>query len=111
MTFVREAVSKTHLAAGVGCTKCHGLSDKHANDENIGATKPDIVYPRDQVDGACGKCHQGHDAPAAKVVARFVERKLPADPAPVCTDCHGAHRIDRAAKTDEQAASGTEVRP
>ncbi len=98
MTFVRESLGKSHLAAKVPCIKCHGLSDKHANDENIGATKPDRIYKRPQIDRACGECHDKHDVPAAKVVARYCERKLPANRTPVCTDCHGTHRIDRAAK-------------
>jgi hypothetical protein len=98
MTFVREPLAKVHLAAKITCVKCHGLSDKHANDENIGATKPDRIYKRAQIDSACGECHAKHDVDARKVIARFSERKLPATMAPVCTDCHGAHRIDRAAQ-------------
>lgn len=98
MTFIREPISKVHLAAKVACVKCHGLSDKHANDENIGATKPDRVYKRHQIDQACAACHDKHDVPAAKVVARFCQQKLLTGTAPVCTDCHGSHRIDRAAK-------------
>ena len=95
MTFVKEELSKVHLAAKVGCVKCHGLSAKHANDENIGATKPDITYKRNQVNAACAKCHGAHNVPARKVVGRFVERRLPAAPSPVCTDCHGAHKIEK----------------
>jgi hypothetical protein len=95
MTFVKEELSKVHLAAKVGCVKCHGLSAKHANDENIGAGKPDITYQRNQIDAACAKCHETHDAPARKVVARFHERRLPASCTPICTDCHGAHKIER----------------
>lgn len=98
MTFVREPIAKVHLAAKITCVKCHGLSEKHANDENIGATKPDRVYKHGQIDGACGECHKEHDVDARKVIARFRERKLPASTAPVCTDCHGSHRIDRAAE-------------
>ena len=97
MTFVKEELAKVHLKAKIGCIQCHGLSDKHANDENIGATKPDITFQRKQIDPSCGKCHEGHNAPATKVVARFVERRLPADSAPTCTDCHGTHKIKRAA--------------
>ena len=100
MTFVGEEIAKQHLAAKVGCVECHGPSVKHANDENIGATPPDIRYKRAQIDAACAKCHDEHDVSARKVVARFTERKLPADTAPVCTDCHGRHRIDRAAKSN-----------
>jgi mono/diheme cytochrome c family protein len=33
-----------HLQAKVGCIDCHGISAGHANDEDIGATKPDITF-------------------------------------------------------------------
>jgi hypothetical protein len=95
MTFVKENLSKVHLAAKVGCVKCHGVSAKHANDEHIGATKPDRTYQRGQIDKACSACHPAHDVPARKVVARFEEQHLPASPSPVCTDCHGTHKIER----------------
>ena len=98
MTFVKEELAKTHLAAKVGCIKCHGPSTKHANDEHIGATKPDITFQRRQVDAMCGKCHKGHDVAAGKIVARFVERKLPTGTAPLCTECHGTHKIAKAAE-------------
>ena len=76
-----------------------GLSAPHANDEDIGATKPDITYERDAVDAACGTCHTTHDVPARQVVARFLEGRPPAGAGPICTDCHGSHRIARAAET------------
>lgn len=94
MAFVKEQLSKDHLAAKVGCVKCHGLSAKHANDENIGGSKPDITYQRNQIDAACAACHPAHDVPARKIVARFEERRLPRSGSPVCTDCHGAHKIE-----------------
>jgi len=95
MTFVREELAKTHLAKKVTCVKCHGLSAKHANDEDIGATKPDRPYTREQVNAMCRKCHRRHDVPPEDVVARWAERKLTQVPV-VCTDCHGTHRIERA---------------
>jgi hypothetical protein len=98
LTFVREEISKVHLAEEIGCIECHGVSAAHANDEDIGATPPDTMYKRHEVDPACAKCHETHDAPASEVVGRFLDRKLPADPSPICTDCHGRHRIDRAAE-------------
>jgi hypothetical protein len=94
MTFVREELSKTHLAAKVTCIKCHGVSAKHANDENIGATKPDRLYARDKINAMCRKCHKTHDVPPEAVIARWLERQVTQSP-PVCTDCHGAHRLDR----------------
>ena len=96
--FVKEELSKVHLEAKVTCIKCHGLSADHANDENVGATKPDIVFKRGQVDGMCVKCHEDHNAPARQVVARFIQRRLSPESTPVCTDCHGKHKIEEAAE-------------
>lgn len=92
--FVREELARVHLAEKVTCIECHGLSAAHANDEDVGATKPDIVYPRAKIDASCRKCHETHDAPAAAVIARFIDRDI-TDKVPVCTDCHGMHRIQR----------------
>jgi formate-dependent nitrite reductase cytochrome c552 subunit len=97
MTFVKEELARVHLAGKVACINCHGPCVKHANDENIGATRPDIIFKRSEVDAACIKCHKGHDVAAVKVIARFKERKLPLSQSAVCTDCHGMHRIARAA--------------
>lgn len=100
MTFVAEELSRTHLAEEITCIECHGLSAAHANDENIGATPPDVTYERNQVDASCEKCHKEHDVPANLVVARFLERKLKV-PNPICTDCHGTHRIEHAEEDPE----------
>lgn len=102
MTFVFEELAGTHLTEKITCIECHGLSAAHANDENIGATKPDITYKREAVDASCEKCHEDHDVSARDVVARFLERELK-DPKPVCTDCHGMHRIDHAEEQAEMA--------
>lgn len=91
--FVREPISKVHFKAKVTCIDCHGLSAAHANDEDIGATKPDVMYNRGQVDKMCSKCHEEHDVPANEVIERFVERKPAQSPA-LCTDCHGRHKIE-----------------
>lgn len=96
VSFVKEELARTHQLKGVSCAKCHGPSVAHANDEHVGATKPDITYPRAKVDAGCAQCHKHHDVPAGKVVARFLERKLPRERPVVCTDCHGAHRIEKA---------------
>jgi hypothetical protein len=111
MTFVHEEISKIHLAEKTGCIHCHGLSAAHANDENIGATKPDITYTREQVDPSCYKCHEDHDVPAKDVVARFIERELPANVAPICTDCHGTHRIEHAAEDEEAPSDSVPTMP
>ena len=58
MTFVSEELSKTHLKAKVTCVKCHGVSAGHANDEDMGATAPDVTFERDQVERMCLECHK-----------------------------------------------------
>jgi Cytochrome c552 len=110
LTFVKEDVVRTHQKEGIGCIKCHGPSVAHANDEHIGATKPDITYPRAKVDAACAKCHKEHDVSPRDVIARFLERKLPRKPAPICTDCHGTHRIARADDSATDPATPQEKR-
>ncbi|OHB79437.1 MAG: hypothetical protein A2W31_01230 [Planctomycetes bacterium RBG_16_64_10] len=106
MTFVDEELAQIHLQNGSTCTDCHGLSAAHANDENIGATPPDIVIERPQINAACRKCHENHDVRPETVVAEWVRRskaeaKRGAKPAKnpniVCTDCHGHHRLDQQA--------------
>ena len=87
MTFVNEELTKTHLRAKVPCTQCHGLSAGHANDEDIGATPPDIIIERDQVEIMCLKCHQRHDI-SAEMTATDKSQ-------PICTDCHGNHKIKK----------------
>jgi len=87
MTFVKEELSKTHLQAEITCIRCHGLSAAHANDEDIGATPPDIAFARDHVDAMCLECHERHDI-SSEMAARWQRRD-------VCTDCHGAHRITK----------------
>jgi hypothetical protein len=52
------------------------------------------MYPADAIDSACVKCHETHDAPARKVLARFAQRcpgKQNLNEV-ICTDCHGDHR-------------------
>jgi|GEM_PF-1119623 len=87
MTFVGEELSKTHLRAKVTCIHCHGLSAGHANDEDIGATPPDVTFNRDEVDAMCLKCHDRHEVLAEETTVQKQQ--------PVCTDCHGKHGISR----------------
>lgn len=101
ITFVGEELTVTHLDQQIGCVKCHGISDGHANDENIGATPPDVVLKHDQVNGFCQECHQNHDVPAEEVIARWLQRSKPQSTSQplrqsiTCTDCHGNHRLDQ----------------
>ena len=101
MTYVKEELSTLHLKEKIDCITCHGVSAGHANDENVGATKPDITFKREQVGASCRECHADHNASPEAVIAQWIELGSPKQ-APVCTDCHGKHRIEKAA--EEQPA-------
>lgn len=92
--FQDEELATVHAVDGVGCIKCHGESLAHRNDEN-NTTPPEVMYPANSIETACGKCHETHDVPAKKVLARWQERcagKKEISQA-ICTDCHGHHRM------------------
>ena len=96
ISFVKEELGEVHLKAKVTCVKCHGLSAPHANDEHIGATRPDATFDRKQIDPMCKACHETHDVPARDIMAMVFERSLSLKSPVVCTDCHGTHKIERA---------------
>lgn len=98
-TFVWEELATVHLPEKVTCVKCHGLSAAHANDEDIGATPPDVIFKRSEIDASCNECHEEHDVSARDVIARWIERKQPGF-SPVCTDCHGMHKIEESEESD-----------
>jgi len=102
-----EWLAVTHADNNVGCVKCHGESIAHRNDEN-NITPPDKMYPADTIDSACVKCHETHNVPARKVLARFTERSLDKKAADkiVCTDCHGTHRLNlRSVRWDKKTGT------
>lgn len=91
--FQKEPLVSWHAAGDVACVDCYGKSYAHRNDEN-NTTPPEVMYPADQIDPACQKCHPTHDVPARQVIARWLHIRPPkTDPQTiVCTDCHGTHR-------------------
>jgi len=102
--FDKEPLTTVHAGAKVWCIRCHGPSARHMQDENIGATPPDVVYRKNQVDRMCSRCHDAkrHPGLAPEVrAARLARGKKaqseikgrPVEPAGVCTDCHGSHWI------------------
>lgn len=99
MAFVGEELTAVHLPHEIGCVQCHGTSEGHANDENIGATPPDKVFGPDQINPFCRTCHETHDVDPEKVIARWTEgsdrgaASQPAKQPAACTDCHGTHAI------------------
>lgn len=92
--YQEEPMVLSHAKEDVGCADCHGESHDHRNDED-NITPPEKMYAEGDIGPACAKCHETHDAPAAKVIARWQER-CPAKSDPeklLCTDCHGTHRL------------------
>ncbi len=91
--YAEEELAADHAAADVGCTKCHGQSHPHRNDENH-TTPPDHMYALDAVVPLCQQCHQSARIDPQEI--ETVRREQPDKPASepvVCTDCHGKHRL------------------
>jgi hypothetical protein len=92
----REAITADHIAAGITCRSCHGLSVEHMHDE-MQVTSPDRLFGRGEVDKMCSACHEGHaDAKKVEVFRkRWLGKTRPngrvITKASVCTDCHGSH--------------------
>ena len=83
-----EVVGTRHQAKSVTCAKCHGKSIGHVRDEN-NEVKPDRVFTRQNTDAFCGTCHKCSRADAGRPRAKK---------GPICTECHGSHKIVRVGK-------------
>jgi hypothetical protein len=91
-----EPLVTIHSRDEVGCVDCHGESAEHADDEDH-VTPPDVMYLKEQIDAACGDCHDSHDAPARQVLARW-QGRCPSQKdfsKIACTDCHGRHKLEK----------------
>lgn len=100
LNLAMEELAVTHAKEEIGCADCHGECDAHIDDESWATggpgTAPEIMFPPERIDGACGECHDTHDVPATKVLERWQQRcpeKTDASTI-VCTDCHGKHRLN-----------------
>ena len=71
-----------HRRKGIECTRCHGVSRAHIEDEN-NKVKPDRVFSRYEIDRWCDGCHFGSCKHAEVTTGRGRR---------TCADCHGAHR-------------------
>jgi hypothetical protein len=81
-----EDLVKTHQKVGVGCETCHGMSDKHSEDEDS-VTPPDIMFPTGHIMTFCMECHEKKD-----LVKEDSHDELFGDgakPNKTCMDCHG----------------------
>jgi hypothetical protein len=83
-----RAISKSGLLVAANCSDCHGAHDIRPKGETGSRVHPANV-PR-----TCGTCHAGLEAEyreSAHGKARAAGNRA----APVCTDCHSAHQIQR----------------
>jgi hypothetical protein len=100
LNFAMEEIAVRHAQEDIGCDDCHGDCDAHIDDESWASggpgTPPEIMYPRETIDPACGECHDTHDVPAREVLERWQKRRpqITDASAIVCTDCHGHHRVN-----------------
>ncbi|MFW5693381.1 MAG: cytochrome c3 family protein, partial [Thermoguttaceae bacterium] len=88
--YQEEELAKSHMAVGVGCELCHGMSDEHSADED-GLTPPEIMWPKEWINVTCMECH-----PRAALVKQDGHHEFLNEPFPdeVCSDCHGEkHRL------------------
>ena len=90
--YEQEKLVCGHQPAGVGCEKCHGLSDKHSADED-NITPPDRMYPKDEINASCLACHEREKLIKDADHKDIYEAKAEADDE-TCTECHGLqHRL------------------
>jgi hypothetical protein len=91
VNFQREKLAVHHQKAGVGCTNCHGASDKHSSDED-GVIPPDIMFAKDRITSTCANCHKTDVLEKDGAHAPLLTGKS-AEPLKYCTDCHGKHQM------------------
>jgi len=89
-----EPLALVHARSRVGCISCHGKSAAHIRDDKK-LRPPDVMYVDSAIDPSCSECHEDHNVPPAKVIARWRQRcPEKTDPTKItCTDCHGDHRL------------------
>jgi len=95
--YEKEELNKIHTPKGIGCEKCHGISERHSSDED-GITPPEIMYSRAKINASCLKCHLENalkESDPHEDILKFVQSRKPVgDKSPLCTDCHGMeHRL------------------
>lgn len=92
LNYADEKLALTHERDGIGCEKCHGLSDDHCGSEEH-LIPPETMFPRSKINLFCTHCHKPEKLTGDIAHKPFVA-KTPRT-RQVCTDCHGSHRLAR----------------
>jgi hypothetical protein len=83
----REKLVKVHEPVGISCETCHGISDKHSEDEDS-LVPPDVLFERSKISLFCGQCHQQDELiESDECHKKFFAGKLDAEK--TCLSCHG----------------------
>ena len=86
-----EKLVKVHEAEGVGCETCHGMSDKHSQDEDS-LVPPDVIFAPAKVASFCGQCHEKRDLlDGDEAHEKFFAGQV--EPAKTCTGCHDMKHV------------------
>ncbi|MHB8865269.1 MAG: multiheme c-type cytochrome [Pirellulaceae bacterium] len=81
-----EKLTSVHEAEGVGCETCHGMSDKHSQDEDS-LVPPDVIFAPAKVASFCGQCHEKRDLlDGDESHEKFFAGQV--EPDKTCTSCH-----------------------
>lgn len=83
-----RAVEKQGLISAAVCTDCHGSHGVKS------ASDPDSTVNHPNIPETCGRCHSKVYEEYQSSIHGAARRKGIED-APVCTDCHGEHTIQR----------------
>ena len=94
-----QGLYKMGLTAAPSCNDCHGVHDIKAIDDGTAHTS------RTALASTCGTCHVGVEKTFAASVHGTALVNRDAAKAPVCTDCHTAHTIERTTTAHFKAAS------
>ena len=94
-SFVKEDLAKTHLAAKVGCINATACPRSTPTTRISGPPSPMSFSNAARSTPLAASATRSTNVVPEKIIARFIERKVAKTPV-VCTDCHGAHKIDAA---------------
>ncbi len=83
-----RALTKSGLLVAAVCSNCHG------NHEILRSQNPASTISRGRIPETCGTCHAGVLSSYSQGIHGQALKKGDSR-APICTDCHSAHRIQR----------------
>ncbi len=87
VNYKRERLVTVHKPAGVGCETCHGISDKHSEDED-NLVPPDVMFSKRRVAPFCMQCHEKSELISENDDHKKLFETTYRPGGKSCTDCH-----------------------